>query len=116
MGERPVVPTAPELVVDVAGHSTVLRPSRVYRVGRDPASDIPLADDRVSWHHAVFRAEDGRWTVRDEGSTNGTYTDGLRVAARDVHAGTVLRFGHPQDGPAAVLADAAPAAPPRRPP
>ncbi|GGP94902.1 FHA domain-containing protein [Streptomyces roseolilacinus] len=112
MGERPVVPTAPELVVDVDGHATVLRPRHVYRVGRDPASDIPVADARVSWHHAVFREEDGRWTVRDEGSTNGTYADGLRVAARDVHAGTVLRFGHPEDGPVAVLSDAAPAAPP----
>ncbi|MCP9946948.1 ATP transporter ATP-binding protein/permease [Streptomyces somaliensis] len=112
MGERSVVPTAPELVVDVDGCSTVLRPSHVYRVGRDPASDIPLADGRVSWHHAVFREESGRWTVRDEGSTNGTYADGLRVAERDVHAGTVLRFGHPQDGPAAVLSDAAVTAPP----
>ncbi|MFI6412314.1 FHA domain-containing protein [Streptomyces sp. NPDC050585] len=108
MGERPVVPTAPELVVDVDGHSTVLRPSHVYRVGRDPASDIPLADPRVSWHHALFRDEDGRWTVRDEGSTNGTYADGLRVTERDVRAGTVLRFGHPDDGPEAVLSAAGP--------
>ncbi|MFD3357532.1 FHA domain-containing protein [Streptomyces fradiae] len=108
MGERPVVPTAPELVADVGGHTTVLRPSRVYRVGRDPASDIPVADDRVSWHHAVLRAEDGRWTVRDESSTNGTYADGRRVAVREVGAGTVLRFGHPADGPAAVLSSAAP--------
>ncbi|OEJ97564.1 FHA domain-containing protein [Streptomyces thermolilacinus] len=108
MGERPVVPTAPELVVDVDGHSTVLRPSHVYRVGRDPASDIALADTRVSWHHAVFRDEDGRWTVRDEGSTNGTYADGVRVTERDVRAGTVLRFGHPDDGPEALLSEAAP--------
>ncbi|MEU3448469.1 FHA domain-containing protein [Streptomyces thermolilacinus] len=108
MGERPVVPTAPELVVDVDGHSTVLRPSHVYRVGRDPASDIALADTRVSWHHAVFRDEDGRWTVRDEGSTNGTYADGVRVTERDVRAGTVLRFGHPEDGPQALLSEAAP--------
>ncbi|WP_411573459.1 FHA domain-containing protein [Streptomyces fradiae] len=106
MGERPVVPTAPELVADVGGHTTVLRPSRVYRVGRDPASDIPVADGRVSWHHAVLRAEDGRWTVRDEGSTNGTYADGRRVDVREVGAGTVLRFGHPADGPAAVLSAA----------
>ncbi|AOT57365.1 FHA domain-containing protein [Streptomyces rubrolavendulae] len=106
MGERPVVPTAPELVADVGGHTTVLRPGRVYRVGRDPASDIPVADGRVSWHHAVLRAEDGRWTVRDEDSTNGTYADGRRVAVRRVGAGTVLRFGHPADGPAAVLSAA----------
>ncbi|WP_149180437.1 FHA domain-containing protein [Streptomyces sp. TRM49041] len=112
MGERPVVPTAPELVVDVGGHSTVIRPSRAYSVGRDPASDIALADARVSWHHAVFRPEDGRWTVRDEDSTNGTFADGRRVTVRDVGPGTVLRFGHPADGPCAVLSAPEPPAPP----
>ncbi|WP_175409415.1 FHA domain-containing protein, partial [Streptomyces sp. TRM64462] len=117
MGERPVVPTAPELVLDVGGDSTVLRPSRVYRVGRDPASDIALADARVSWHHAVLGPEGDRWTVRDEGSTNGTYADGRRVAgAWDVGPGTVLRFGHPSDGPSAVLSAVEPPAPPPAPP
>ncbi|MCH0542917.1 FHA domain-containing protein [Streptomyces sp. MUM 203J] len=114
MGERPVVPHAPELILAVGGESTVMRPSRVYRLGRDPASDIALADTRVSWHHAVLRPEGGRWRVHDEGSTNGTYVDGRRVTAGDVGPGTVLRFGHPEDGPSAVLS--APAPPPPPPP
>ncbi|KUH35598.1 FHA domain-containing protein [Streptomyces changanensis] len=114
MGERPGMPTAPELVVEVGGHLTVLRPDRDYRVGRDPASDIALADVRVSWHHAVFRPEDGRWTVYDEGSTNGTFAGGARVgAAHEVGPGTTLRFGHPADGPLATVSAAdAPAAAP----
>ncbi|MFB9392332.1 FHA domain-containing protein [Streptomyces coeruleoprunus] len=112
MGERHVVPTAPELVLDVGGDATVMRPGRVYRIGRDPASDIPLDDARVSWHHAVLRPEGGHWTVRDEGSTNGTFADGRRVAVGEVGPGTVLRFGHPGDGPSAVVSAVPNAAPP----
>jgi ABC-type multidrug transport system ATPase subunit/pSer/pThr/pTyr-binding forkhead associated (FHA) protein/ABC-type multidrug transport system permease subunit len=52
--------------------------------------------------------------VYDEGSTNGTFADGARVdAGREVGNGTALRFGHPADGPLAVLSvPGAPAAEP----
>ncbi|MFC4469703.1 FHA domain-containing protein [Streptomyces xiangluensis] len=94
---------APELVLETETGSTVMTPSRAYHVGRDPLSDIVIDDARVSWHHAVLRPEDGHWTLEDENSTNGTYADGRRVRAWDVGAGSVLRFGHPADGPRAVL-------------
>ncbi|MFE5941515.1 FHA domain-containing protein [Streptomyces sp. NPDC056480] len=113
MGERPVAPAAPELVLEIDGDATRMSPSRVYRIGRDPTSDIVLADARASWHHAVLSAPAGQWTLADENSTNGTFTDGLRVAGpREVGPGTVVRFGHPEDGPRAVLSSgAAPATP-----
>ncbi|MGV9690387.1 FHA domain-containing protein [Streptomyces sp. NPDC003444] len=115
MGERPAAPAAPDLVLEIDGDATLMDPSRVYRVGRDPTSDIVLSDARASWHHAVLRASAGRWTLTDEDSTNGTFADGRKVAgAREVGAGTVVRFGHPEDGPRAVLstgARARPAAP-----
>ncbi|MEU1230465.1 FHA domain-containing protein [Streptomyces sp. NPDC005828] len=110
MAERPVVPAAPDLVLEIDGDATLMNPSRVYRIGRDPTSDIVLADARASWHHAVLSAAGGHWTLADEGSTNGTFADGLRVApAREVGPGTVVRFGHPADGPRAVLSTGAPA-------
>ncbi|MFH8712172.1 FHA domain-containing protein [Streptomyces zaomyceticus] len=112
MGERPVAPAAPYLVLEIDGDATRMNPSRAYRIGRDPTSDFVLADARASWHHAVLSAADGHWTLVDEGSTNGTFTDGLRVAgAREVGAGTVVRFGHPEDGPRAVLSAGAQAGP-----
>ncbi|MFC9341716.1 FHA domain-containing protein [Streptomyces sp. NPDC057020] len=113
MGERPVVPAAPDLVLEIDGDATRMIPGRVYRIGRDPTSDIVLADARASWHHAVLSAPAGHWTLADESSTNGTFTDGLRVdGPREVGPGTVVRFGHPEDGPRAVLSSgAAPAAP-----
>ncbi|MFH8627835.1 FHA domain-containing protein [Streptomyces vietnamensis] len=112
MAERPVVPAAPDLVLEIDGDATLMNPSRVYRIGRDPTSDIVLQDARASWHHAVLSAAGGHWTLADEGSTNGTFADGLRVVrAREVGPGTVVRFGHPADGPRAVLLTGTPAEP-----
>ncbi|MGP9022299.1 FHA domain-containing protein [Streptomyces sp. BR1] len=108
MGERSAVPTAPELVLETDTGSTVMSPSRDYHVGRDPLSEIVIDDARVSWHHAVLRAEAGHWTVEDEDSTNGTYADGRRVHAWDVGPGSEIRFGSPADGPRAVLVGRAP--------
>ncbi|SED94990.1 FHA modulated ABC efflux pump with fused ATPase and integral membrane subunits [Streptomyces sp. TLI_105] len=106
------MPSAPDLILEIDGDSTLMNPSRVYRIGRDPTSDIVLADARASWHHAVLSAVGGHWTLADEDSTNGTFADGLRVArAREVGPGTVVRFGHPDDGPRAVLSTGAPARP-----
>ncbi|MFI6416433.1 FHA domain-containing protein [Streptomyces sp. NPDC050842] len=116
MGERPVAPAAPALILEIDGDATLMDPSRVYRIGRDPTSDIVLSDARASWHHAQLRAVRGHWDLADEGSTNGTFTNGLRVAGvREVGPGTVVRFGHPQDGPRAVLSTA-PRAHPQAPP
>ncbi|MFC5954480.1 FHA domain-containing protein [Streptomyces pratens] len=110
MVERPV---APELLVETDSGSTLMSPVRDYHVGRDPLSDIVMDDARVSWHHAVLHPGDGHWTIKDERSTNGTYTDGHRVHVRDVGPGSVIRFGSPQDGPSAVLIDRPPPAPER---
>ena len=98
MADRSVAPTAPELVLETEAGSTTMSPGHDYHVGRDPLSEIVINDDRVSWHHAVLRPEDGYWTVEDENSTNGTYADGLRIHERDVGPGSVLRFGSPAAG------------------
>jgi pSer/pThr/pTyr-binding forkhead associated (FHA) protein len=33
----------------------------------------------VSYQHAIITHQDGAWYIRDLGSSNGTYLDGLRV-------------------------------------
>ncbi|MER5836048.1 FHA domain-containing protein [Streptomyces sp. NPDC002130] len=108
---------APELVLETETGTTVMIPGRDYHVGRDPLCDIVIDDDRVSWHHAVLKPEDGHWTIEDEDSTNGTYADGRRIHERDVGPGSVIRFGNPADGPRMTLTGRpAPAAPrPQRP-
>ena len=115
MGERRVAPNAPQLVLETANVSTVLSPSRSYHVGRDPVSEIVLADPRVSWHHALLHVDHGHWALDDVGSTNGTYVEGRRVGHLDVGPGSVIRFGNPGDGPRVALSGA-PEPAPRRPP
>ncbi|KIX70313.1 hypothetical protein SF23_19530, partial [Streptomyces sp. MBRL 10] len=73
------MPTAPELVLSTDTGSTPMSPGRTYHVGRDPQCDICFDDPRVSWHHAVLRAEGDHWTVEDEHSLNGTWADGHRI-------------------------------------
>ncbi|MGK4585589.1 FHA domain-containing protein [Kitasatospora sp. HPMI-4] len=103
MGQRPVASAAPQLVLETADDWQVISPSREYHVGRDPAGEIVLNDPRVSWHHAVIHTDDGHWTLDDTDSTNGTWTGGRRVRHLDLGPGTTLRFGNPEDGPAATL-------------
>ncbi|MFI6466120.1 FHA domain-containing protein [Streptomyces sp. NPDC050538] len=114
MSERPMVPTAPELLLETESGSTVMTPGRDYHVGRDPLSDIVIDDARVSWHHAVLRPDADHWTLEDEHSTNGTYADGRRIQEWGVGPGSVIRFGNPADGPCVTLADR-PAPAPERP-
>ncbi|MGW3208477.1 FHA domain-containing protein [Streptomyces sp. NPDC001135] len=113
MAERPVAPTAPELVLETDTGSTVMSPGHDYHVGRDPLSDIVLDDARVSWHHAVLRCDHDHWTLTDRHSTNGTYADGRRIDEWGLRPGSVIRFGNPTDGPRAVLAGARQPAPDR---
>ncbi|MGW5431313.1 FHA domain-containing protein [Streptomyces sp. NPDC004059] len=113
MAERPIAPTAPELVLETDTGSTVMSPGHDYHVGRDPLSDIVLDDARVSWHHAVLRCRHDHWTLTDRHSTNGTYADGRKISEWGVRPGSVIRFGNPTDGPRAVLADAPRPAPDR---
>ncbi|WP_369218045.1 FHA domain-containing protein, partial [Streptomyces flavofungini] len=77
------------------------------RVGRSAEADVALDDPDVSrLHCAVTLAADGRVTVTDLGSTNGTSVDGREVTGRPVPVspGSLLRIGES----ALRLADGAP--------
>ncbi|MFF8971629.1 FHA domain-containing protein [Streptomyces sp. NPDC014995] len=66
------------------------------RVGRSADADVPLDDPDVSrLHCAVTLGADGRVTVADLGSTNGTTLDGTRVQTRPLRfvPGALLRVG-----------------------
>ncbi|MEV6196049.1 FHA domain-containing protein [Streptomyces sp. NPDC051920] len=66
------------------------------RIGRSADADVPLDDPDVSrLHCAVTVTPEGRVSVADLGSTNGTTLDGTRVGGRPVAftAGALLRVG-----------------------
>ncbi len=51
---------------------------RVMRIGRALDNDLVVSDLQVSRHHAEFRATpDGRFEIRDLGSHNGTFVNGV---------------------------------------
>jgi len=66
------------------------------RVGRSADADVPLDDPDVSrLHCAVTVTPEGRVSVADLGSTNGTTLNGTRVGTRPVRfaPGALLRIG-----------------------
>src|SRR5260370_16950279 len=97
--------TGPALVVRSPSANWSLPAGPAYLIGRDPACDVVVADDRVSWQHAVLRFEDDRWVLADNGSTNGTYAGDRRAGRGESNGAPLVR---PRPAP--------PPPPPPRPP
>ncbi|MFO0746867.1 MAG: sigma 54-interacting transcriptional regulator [Myxococcota bacterium] len=64
-------------------------------IGRDPGpAGLAVADGRVSGKHAALFPDDhGALHVRDLGSKNGTFVDGVRTAETQLGEGALLRLG-----------------------
>ena len=62
-------------------------------IGRGGTCQIALADPVSSRVHAKVKSESGAWVVRDNGSRNGTYVNGQKVAEATLGDGHVLRIG-----------------------
>ncbi len=90
---------APPLLVRTVRNTHRLNSGQEYRIGRDDRADIPLIDARVSWEHAVIRAEGPVWVLEDRGSRNGTFLGSERVTRLEITSPYVVHFGHPEDGP-----------------
>ena len=105
-----------------AGQVRVVR-KEFATIGRHPSADLPFDANRdidVSGRHAAVFRQEGRWMVRDLGSTNGTWVNGARIKHdRALSPGDVLRFGatgpqlrfEPHTGEAATVPVTAIAAP-----
>lgn len=66
----------------------------VYRIGRDPKSDVPIPDSTVSGQHAELQILDGNCLLRDLGSSNGTFVNEERIhGAHEVRPGDAIRLG-----------------------
>lgn len=63
-------------------------------LGREGTDVIPVPAASVSRRHAALVLEDGRARLRDLGSKNGTFVDGVRITAPvTLQDGSRLRFG-----------------------
>jgi len=105
-------PAVPALVVRTRSAEHTLHGGSTYRVGRDPKSDIVVADSRVSWRHVALRVDGDGWLLEDVGSTNGTFIGLERIDRVPIVADCVVRLGNPDDGPVLRCMPQAPAAAP----
>ncbi len=96
---RPVAPTVETVAwLVVAGGPNRGRDYRLgeigLTVGTAPECDLRLSgDDYVSTHHAELTAERGVYTLKDLGSTNGTFRNDERVTETRVEDDDRIRFG-----------------------
>jgi|SRR5579884_3168528 len=75
-----------------AGTAFPLAP--VSTIGRRPDCTVVLDEPFVSGEHGELRLSQGRWWLRDLGSTNGTFVNGSRVTVpTGVQPGDTLQFG-----------------------
>ena len=64
-----------------------------FTVGRKVDRDLVIADPRVSREHASIVAENGEFTVVDQGSKHGTFVNGERVERHKLQRNDRLEFG-----------------------
>ena len=62
-------------------------------LGRSSSCQLVFTDDSVSRRHAELRVADGRWILRDLGSSNGTWVNGRRVMEAEVAPGDEVYLG-----------------------
>ncbi|MGO9896077.1 MAG: transglycosylase SLT domain-containing protein [Bryobacteraceae bacterium] len=89
-----------------------LMPDGTTRIGRAPDNDVVVDDadsNTVSLHHVEICRGTGSCSVRDLGSTNGTWIHGERITEAEVSPPAIIQLGRSGPEFALVLADAAPA-------
>lgn len=62
-------------------------------IGRHEDCDIVLSDNSVSRRHARLELHRGRYTVSDEGSTNGTWVNGVKITSKVLEPGDTVTLG-----------------------
>jgi len=63
------------------------------RIGRSPDCEIFLDDVTVSRNHAVLVERDGKFSIEDQGSLNGTFVNRRRIDNQELENGDELQIG-----------------------
>src|SRR2546423_9019836 len=65
-----------------------------FTIGREAGVDLVLADGKASRRHAALRVlPDGRATLYDLGSSNGTFVNGQRIQSTLLQGGEQIQIG-----------------------
>ncbi len=85
---------SPELIVrDAHGERRVPLTKAVFTIGRGTDRDLVLNDPKVSTRHAHLEWRDAAIMLIDDGSTNGTFVNGARVATTLLAPDMVAELG-----------------------
>lgn len=102
--EQPVIPSGAFLVVEGKRHFKLEQP--MVRIGRRPDNDLVLDNRHVSRSHAMLQAVDGRYVLRDLGSTAGTRLNHHLIKEAVVKPGDIISvatvdliYGEDRTGP-----------------
>ena len=82
-----------KLVAATGSPSVLVTGGRSFLVGRSATCDLPIQDPTVSRRHAELELMGAGVRVKDLGSTNGTYLDGVRVIDALATPGSRVAFG-----------------------
>ena len=74
-------------------HSVDIVPGQTVVIGRAVTTDLPIYDPTVSRRHAELVHTNDGVTVRDLGSSNGTFVNGNRVTETSLSDGDAVTFG-----------------------
>ena len=84
----------PFKLISTEGEQTFeLRSGGTLVVGRALSSDIPVLDPTISRRHAEVTWDDTGVHVKDLGSSNGTFLNGVKVEAAKLSPGDIITFG-----------------------
>ena len=71
-------------------------PEAEFSIGRGASSRLRIVDRSVSRHHCVLKFEEGRYTIRDLDSRNGTFVNDAPVSERVLENGDRIKIGAAQ--------------------
>jgi len=86
----------PSLILIMEGYNRNVYPlgKATLLVGRRGEADIQLPCDSISREHASIVMEDDRFVLRDNGSANGSYVNGMKVRRCALTHLDIIRFGN----------------------
>jgi len=71
---------------------TIDEKPHTWLVGRSRACDVRLLAPSISRRHALVSSRGGACTIRDLGSSNGLFVNGLRVSTAELRPGDQVSF------------------------
>lgn len=94
MGEQTHV--SAYIIIQGPGHDNTRLALRegITSFGRLPSNDVILLGDLVSRHHSRITFFEGKATLQDLGSHNGSWVNGERVTTRVLREGDLVRVGN----------------------